>query len=246
MRPDIGCCLHRLASSFFILFIVASMSGAVAGEPPDLELNPVTGYLESVDVADDSSSRIRHLVDEGQGGRRTSELISSGAGWSPRIAITASGKSWVVWWEDSASDEVYCRTRSGEPGTWSAVRRVSSVGEEGRHPEIVHHNGTAWIAYEITGSGGTKSVAVLGTIDDPEPIPTRTVIATTLWNGDVDVLIHAEPSHVWATWVDSSTHLGWSEWSSATGLWQLPQYESYATDSVEQARSRIRDAVLGQ
>lgn len=43
----------------------------------------------------------------------------------------------------------------------------------------------------------------------------------------------------------SSTDVGWSEYDYTGESWSTASYESYAEDTVADARSRIRSTVLG-
>lgn len=236
-RPYRRVVLSRVS---YVLLVWALGSFALADEAPDLELNPVTGFLESVDIATGAGHRVRHVVDKGQGGGRTSSYASSSAARSPRIAIRSTGESWVVWWEDAATDRVLYARRNPDTGAWTTEAVLSASGEDSQYPEIVHNGSTAWVAYQVA-SGTSTSIEVRSVIDDPEPID---VIATTTFTGDVDVLVHAESNHVWVTWVDSASYVGWSERQSSA--WATAQYQSYAGSTVEAARAAIRATVLGQ
>ena len=46
------------------------------------------------------------------------------------------------------------------------------------------------------------------------------------------------------TWVEDGDEVGWSEYDGGTGAWSLPGYESYAFDSVQDARDRIRSQLV--
>jgi len=210
-----------------------------AAEVPDLELNPVTGHVESVDVAPDAGGLVRHVTDAGR--VRTSALVSTTAGVSPRIAITSAGDSWVVWWQDAAVDQVYYAVRSQVSGAWSAPAQASGAQQNSRFPEIAHDGTTAWIGYEVTSAGAT-SVAVVGITDSPEPIPQ--IVVTTSSTLPLDLEVHAESDHVWVTWVDSLTSMGWSEHDAASGLWSLPQYQLCVAGTVDVTLDAIRTAVL--
>jgi hypothetical protein len=227
------------------LLVIVIGEPVFGSEPPDLELNPVTRFVESVDTVANADERVRHVDDAGQGGSRTVSLISAGTGANPRIAITPSGTSWVVWWHDAAIDEIRFSHRDPTTKLWSAEAVMSSAGEDSRNPEIVHHDGETWVAYEVA-NGGMTLVTVTGIIDDPDPIPDHTPIATTAYTDGVDVLVHSESGHLWVTWVDSTIHVGWSERNATTGLWSLPQQEPYVSDGITAARDRIRATVLGQ
>ncbi|HKQ60118.1 MAG TPA: hypothetical protein VJS92_02465 [Candidatus Polarisedimenticolaceae bacterium] len=223
------------------LALVGTVAHSAPGETPDLESNPTTGYVESVDSAIPDGS-VRHVIDSGAW--RTSQMISASLAESPRIAIRSTGDSWVTWWRGGLPDGVYYRVRNHETGAWSAETRISLTTETSRHPEIVHDGTKGWVAYEVV-SGSTTSIAVLGITDSPEPFPTRTIVASTTFGGDVDVLVHSISTHVWTSWVASSSQVGWSVYDHATDSWSSPAYQSYSGSSVAQARAVIQGQVLG-
>lgn len=233
--------------------IVALGLGAASGvnraaDPPDSEINTVTGFIESVDSKlENSSWSIRYAVDEGQGQPLISEMLtdSSGMDNSPRIAIRSDGDTGAVWWRDSAEDEVLFRMRDLSTKSWSAVKQVSEPGESSRNPEIVADGSNFWIAFELDAGGGGTGIGVNGIGDSAEPFPTRTLLDTTTFAGDTDVMAHSDSGEAWVTWVHSAIDVGWCQYDPAAGLWSLPSYESYANDNVKAARQRVRDQVLG-
>jgi len=227
-----------------ILLLSLVASAAAFADMPDLELNPSTGNLESVDTDAAKGERVRHVIDPGQGGLRVSTLVSTDGGDAPRIAITSSGNTWVVWWQDSDVDQVLWTVRDLGTGTWSQQKVLSDTDVDSRAPEIVHAFSKAWIVYEASDSGIT-SVTIASITDSPEPIDAGTAVATTDYGGDVDVRIHAESGNLWVTWVDSSTEVGWSEWDATNEEWTAPDYESYEGEAPEDARDVIRTTVLG-
>lgn len=227
-----------------IACLVLGGTSTAFAEPPDLELNPATGFVESVDIADDGLHQVRHVIDRGPNGGRTVSLISTDAGQAPRLAIKTGGDSWVVWTRDAAIDQIRYAVRSQASGAWSPEAVVSDLSENSHNPEIAHHGTSAWIVYEVTGTSAT-SIGIVHISDDPDPIPCRTTIASTPFTGDVDVLVHSESGHLWVTWVDSATYVGWSEYDSASSTWDPAHYRSYATTTVGTIRKSIRDTVLG-
>ena len=235
--------IRKILTGFAFGVLLATTT--VAGEPPDSELNLVTGYIESVDAPADTGSLVRHVEDAGQGGSRTVTTISSQAARGPRIAVQVDGDTWTVWWQDLAVDEVRFTVRDLASGSWSTEKLVSDPTEDSRYPKIVHadDDSTAWIAYQIA-SGSETQVAAVGISDSPEPFG-RTVIATTTATGMLDLEVHAEQGNAWVTWVDTQNEVGWSAWDAASGSWGLAAYESYAGSDVATARATIRATVLG-
>jgi hypothetical protein len=75
------------------------------------------------------------------------------------------------------------------------------------------------------------SIVVQGTQDDPQPFP------------KLPSVVAFEGGRLWITWVEDSTHVGWSEYRGA-GVWSAPRYESFESSSIESARATIRAIVL--
>jgi len=237
---------RRVRTIVAAAFVVSSAGAIGASEPPDLELNPVTGFVESVDIAEQSGDRVRHVVDEGQAGSRTATLISAASGASPRIAISGDGDSWVVWWRDSSTDEVRYTYFDSSTGTWNAEAVISESDEDSRYPELVHHASTTWVAFEAEDGSGDTIIAVTGVIDSPEPFGTRVAIASTDFSGELDVQIQTASGHLWVTWVDSASEVGWSEYDPVSGTWDSPDYEDYTGSTVKAARESIQAEIVGE
>jgi hypothetical protein len=98
------------------------------------------------------------------------------------------------------------------------------------------------VAYTIQNPK-SRSIGVQIIDDTPEPI--RSIIATTSYTGDLDIQLEGEAGHLWVTWIDSATLVGYSEYNFESHLWSLPFRESYAGGTVAAARDRIRNRILG-
>jgi hypothetical protein len=57
-------------------------------------------------------------------------------------------------------------------------------------------------------------------------------------------MIQAESGKLWVTWVDSSSHVGWVQYDYTLESWSGVSVESYASETVADARGRIRTEVL--
>ena len=237
--------MNQIARAFLGTLVIGVAAAIVwAGEPPDSEFNLATGNIETVDAPADEGNLVRHVVDSGAGGSHSATTISTDAGRAPRISIKTAGDTWVVWWRDTAVDHIYLTIYDLQEKTWSAETIISDPTEESRFPEIVHDASAAWLVYQIdTGSG--SEIAGLSIIDSPDPWSARTIIASSTATGDLDVRIHAKDDHVWTTWIDSTSDVGWSKYDAVADSWDLPQYESYAASDVPTARANIRATVLG-
>ncbi|UCF69383.1 MAG: hypothetical protein JSV80_08965 [Acidobacteriota bacterium] len=232
----------------FVALLVAAMALAVvvAGDPPDSEINPVTGNIESVDATlEGGAYQIRHVIDEGPGLPRTVDRLttSSTPSLDPRIAITSNGDTCVTWWEDAGIDKVLYRRYELASSAWGPIQLVSDLDESSRHPEIVIHGGAIWIAYEI-GVGAATGIAVTSGGDGSDPFPYHNLVANTSFTEEKDTLIHSEADHLWVTWIDSLSEVGWSAYDAASATWSVPAYESYVADDVDAARERIRSQIV--
>jgi hypothetical protein len=228
-----------------VLCSVLATSFVPAVDPPDAEVNPKSGLVEVCDsFLGTGVYRVRHTIKEAQGG--TEEVVLSDGtadDIGPRIAIQPEGHSWVVWWRDAATDSILYRIKDYETGTWSSAALVSAAGQSSRNPEIVHASPKTFVAYEAS-AGSATAIAVAITDDGAEPFPQADILATTTFAGDEDVHIDAESGHVWVTWVHSASDVGWSEYDPQTDSWGSPQWESYESSSVKEAREEIREIVL--
>jgi hypothetical protein len=239
MRTYVG---RTSISLLLVSALIAPVGSPAHGAEPDLELNASSGNVESVDVDVSADGRVRHTEDQGHGGQRTVTLVSAAVGRSPRIAIDRlTGDTWVTWWTDASTDDIHLRRRDGSTGEWTSETLIAAEQGNARNPEIVHDGEMAWIVFEDRNL--ETSIEVVGIIDEIEPF-VRATIETTSYTGDVDVLIHSENGRVWVTWVDSATHVGWSEYDSATATWGPSAFQSYAGSTVGLARKAIRDVVV--
>ena len=229
-----------------VLVAAASVTPLSADDPLDSEFNPASGSIESVlSKATGGVTDIRHSVDPGQGAPTVSFALTSNPApdLAPRIAIEADGRAGVTWWRDGAVDTVHARTRDAATKTWTAETAVSDPTVDARNPEIVSDGTDLWVAFEADAGGGDTAVQVRGIRDDPDPI---VMIAPYVsFGGDLDTLIHFAEGDLWVTWVDSGSEVGWSTHDAATDTWSVPAYESYANDSIEDARARVRSTVHG-
>lgn len=236
-----------------ILAILLAASFAVGGlmaleieDTPDSEVNPESGDIETADpFLDGTNQDLRYVIDHGIVVEQDITTIADDAldDRHPQLTISEDGDAWVVWWRDDSTDEVLVRKRDYSTGSWGNERLVSESAESSRNPAIVHDGNNAWVAFEFD-DGADTSIGVAMVIDDPDPIGIRIDVAGTDFTGDVDVMIQAETGKLWVTWVDSSTHVGWVEYDYTLESWSGVSVESYANDTVVDARGRIRTEVL--
>jgi len=238
---------NAFRACFLTILAAVCCLPAAASDPPDSELNPVSGKIETVDSSDDAGNYdLRFVADPGGGCARSIFPLTTDAldDLAPRLTITAEGDTWVVWWRDGEIDSVLARKRTLATDSWSEEITVGDKLESGSRPEIVHDGSAAWVAYEIDGPALETTIAVGVIHDDPDPVTTRETVDTTGYTGDRDLSIVFADGHLWVSWVDSATEVAWSEYDYATESWGAVGYESYASDDVEQARERITTAIL--
>lgn len=231
-------------------WIVATLALAAAApltvDPPDIQLNMATGLIDTVDAAwSGSNFNVRFTEVTVAGQQSSSFLLTSNAAndLDPRIACNENGDLVVVWWRDLNTDTLIYRKRSLLSGAWSLEKPLGMGNESSSHPRVLYAGAKAWVAYQFQKNG---SRAVGAQIIDDDAEPTRSIVATTTNSGDLDIQINYEAGHLWITWIDSATRVGYSEYNQTTHLWPPVAVESYASDSVAAARDRIRSRILGQ
>ena len=232
-RLALGLCLSALGAS------------AIALPQPDFRINPVTGRVEAVDpVWTGSNYDIDYVVDPGNFAELQSTGLAANAldDLDPRLTIGNDGSAWVAWWRDGSVDQVLLRKRAGSSGSWSGELLVSAAGESSRKPRIATDGQRAWVAFQLD-SGNQTSVAVNVIDDEPDPMGSRWILKTTSFSA-VDVMVQTESGHVWVTWVDSSSQVGWAEYDATADHWNSPAYQPYTLGDVRAARSAIRALVL--
>src|SRR6185436_5414044 len=210
-----------------------------------MKVNPQNSYVEEVRSEYVSSSYDVHLlISQGLDTDPTVYYVSTDAAddRSPRVEISPAGDTWITWWRDLTTDEVRVREFHHGSQTLGADRLVSQSGENARNPEIVFDGTVPWVVYEVHGS--SKSVVVGDISDEPDPVGPGVTLRTTSYGGNVDARIHFASGHLWVTWVDDSSYVGWCEHDSGQEAWSSPSYQSYSGGSVGAARQAIRDAVL--
>lgn len=239
---------REIVRACFVAVACAACCLVSAGsDPPDSELNPVSGKIETIDTSTDAGNHdVRFVSDPGDGYTRATFMVTADPldDLGPRLSVTNGGDTWVVWWRDGEIDTVLARKRTLATGVWSDEVTVGEKLEGGRKPEILHDGATAWVAYELDDPSGDTGIAVSAIHDDPDPIGSRDVLATTAYGGDRDLRIEFAAGQLWVSWVDGASEVGWSEYDPCSESWGTAGYEFYAADDVEQARGRIRTTVL--
>lgn len=235
----------RWPSSVPVWIALVTVGSAWATDPPDSKVNPNNNQIETVDEVTSSGNANVRLVETPSGGGYPNVTVlttDSADDKGPRIAISSGGATSIVWWRDGATDEVFIKQRSAPGQSFGSETRMSESGESSRSPRVVHVGSHLVVAYLFDQSGGGLAIAAID--DEDIPFPSRTVVGNSTYGGDLDLLLTSESGSIWLTWIDSSTHVAWSEYNTSTQTWSSVQSESYASDSVAAARGRIRTTVL--
>jgi len=212
-------------------------------DDPDSEIDPTTGYIETVSQHWNGNDNDIRLTTDRTPLEPLSVDVCDGSTQDigPRVAITSSGALWVVWTRDASIDQIHARGRESL-GFWGDILLASYANENSRNPEVLVDGAAVRIVYEIAGTS-TQSVAVVSLEDDPDPLTARTIVASTSSMGTLDTRIHREAGHLWITWVDDDD-VAWSE--LASGSWASPSYEAIGGGGAAAARSEIRELVLSE
>lgn len=232
-------------SPLFLTFAAAlTLAFAGSASPPDSEFNPALGVIETVDATTVTSGyEIRLTTDQGPGQPTKSVLLSTSPldDLDPRIATDATGGAWVAWWRDGQTDEILLRRRMAR-GAWSAEFLVSEKGEDSRSPSIAFDGQRGWIAYCIHGPESVSIAVRSG--DGAVPWPSRQILHSTYFGGNVEPEIYAKNGKLWVTWIESQNSLGWREYDYATQKWSTTAYESMPDGDHAAALTRVAQIVL--
>ena len=228
-----------------LVVVLAMTCSAGASDPPDSAINPSTGNIEIADPVWAGTNQNIDFVVQISGQKPQVHTVTDNSldDLRPRIAHASNGDAWVTWWRDDATDAVLIRKRHLSDGSWDAERLLSDPGESSRNPSIVHDGTNAWVAFEFDDQADT-GIAVEMILDDPDPVGIRVMVGTTDFGDTTAPMARAAQGHLWVTWIDSASDVGWAEYDYASETWSLSLTESYALDSVEDARGRIRDTVV--
>jgi hypothetical protein len=226
-------------------------SALCANDPPDAAVNPETGVVETVDapVGAGELSQVRHVSGNGMP-KKVTILAPPARNNAPRIAISAGGEAWVVWWRSNQGlGRVVFRTRPAGEGPWADERPVGPPEEDGRFPSVAHDGSRGWIAYAVlqpagAPAGSAAAVAIFGG-DEPNPYPGGREILAFTASAEPEPQVTAEVGKLWVTWLDGPDRVGWCRRDAATGAWDAPGYETYdGTEGPDGARGRIRARLL--
>jgi hypothetical protein len=237
--------LRAISRCAAVVTIAVASATAFGVDPPDARVNPVSSLIETVDAAwYGNNYNVRYTATTIDGAQTTSYFLTTHTAndVDPRIAIAANGDTAVVWWRDLAADTVLYRKQSFTTGLWSAERLAGTAGQSNSHPRVNYANGKFWVAFQIQNPKN-RSVAAQVIDDTPEPI--TAIVATTTFSGDLDIRLHAESGHLWLTWIDSNSYVGYSEYIYGSQYWAIPAREPFSAGGVLAALARVRSRILG-
>ena len=238
--------LTAIRTSWILATVGLAAAAQIAVDPPDVELNPATGLIEAVDATWAGNNYNVRFTEGTAAGEMTFSLSLTthpANDLDPRIACTAKGDVVVVWWRDLTTDAIIYRKRT--LGVGGVVAREAD-GSRRTKAEAARGSSTwaarrGWPIRFRRPDRGRVGAQVIE--DDSEP--TRTIVATTAYTGNLDIQLTYESGHLWITWIDSASRVGYSEYNPTTLLWAAAAVESYAPDSIAAARARIRARILG-
>ena len=229
--------LDAIALFWALTVTIVAFPGFLEANTTDMEANPQTGFLESVGL--NQQGYVVHTTDPGPLGKTTSVTISTGVGLNPRLSISGSGNTSVVW-TNSAGLVLY-RKHDLMTRTWTGVESDADGAVVGTAPGLVAGDLNSWVAYEEEDNGD-RVVSSVEIIDSAEPWA-KSPVATVSGSQDLDLHVFQGEGAVWIVWDDSATQLAWSE-KEVSGLWSIPGTMTYDPANKAAGYLAIQDLVL--
>lgn len=180
----------------------------------------------------------------------------------PALTTDDFANRFVAWDHARSNDRhsVYFTALSGDVAGQTDVRELSSRPRQGRRPSLrVYLDDLVYVGYEEASgpSDDTPSVALdqvrvgrlpsgmvalggAGTIDIARSCTIRTHLRAAQ---PAEVRVETEAGHLWITWIDSDTLLGWSEVTN--GGCGPAHYDPLDSLQPERARELVRFEILG-
>jgi len=237
--------MKSTTTALLVLFVAIGTPCVHASQPPDARVNLQSGMIEISDpVWAGDNYDIRYVVTSGEMIQASDVTTHPADDLRPRMAIAPNGDAYVVWWRDVATTQVLVRRHNHADGTWSAESVLNSADVPGRNPEIVHDGSDVWVAF-VEQAALETIIRVSAIEDSPDPFGVVADVASTDFDGDIDLAIHAASGHLWITWTDSDLDVAWIEYDHASATWSTVDYDSYSADSAKHALERIRTTILG-
>lgn len=205
---------------------------------PDFDLNLAAGSAEVVWAFwDGADFEIAHSRWSGEEWSTPVFLTNNEVDdLDPRLVVTELGGLKVTWWRGGAESSVLLAERAGSVGAFGPETVVSDGDGSCQASTVAIAGDTTFVSYEGV-EGSLKTVTVESSSAGSPFVPE--VIASTTRQDELEVEVQAEGDAVWVVWIDSGTHLGWSE-RDATG-WSSPNYEPYAGEGdIDRCRLRIK------
>jgi len=157
---------REIVRACFVAVACAACCLVSAGsDPPDSELNPVSGKIETIDTSTDAGNHdVRFVSDPGDGYTRATFMVTADPldDLGPRLSVTNGGDTWVVWWRDGEIDVtvpdliIVYNEDTQEPNLnpyFNKGMQVSVIGlpapEEWRTPRGLETFGPPYIGYDI-------------------------------------------------------------------------------------------------
>ena len=213
---------------------------------PTFEINGVTYEVECAFTINQSGERELAFSETVNGVWNQISVLTATTGVheeDPAITSTPSGGSKIVFWRNMPASEIWMVERTSSAAAWSVPHKVSASSDPASYPSTAMAFGKVHIGYEVTRADGTKDIIVAGRLDNnPAASFQPEVIAHIGYTGKADVEVESHGAHLWVSWIQSATQLGWSSWQG--GIWSPVQFENYSSQSgIEDTRNLIRREV---
>jgi hypothetical protein len=235
--------MHRTLYVFVAVLCTLALSCVAAFALWTIVPNPQTTNPEAIwlnPIEGESSATVLYSYLEGASWSEPTTLAENGQiAAQPKMAFSDNGDLAAVW--VNTADEIVLRKHTYETSQWADEIFVSNTGDVATNPSALAYGNSAFVSYEIIPGSGGRKVEV--SLVDPEPAIERTLVRTTQSSDPLHAELHTEWAVIWLDWIDSTSNLGYSVWSTEGG-WGTVQFESYTgTTDIDAARERIRGQV---
>lgn len=226
--------------------VVLNSDGETNGDGrPSMAFN-MTSYLPIVTWARNSPAGFDVVVSHFENGAWSTPLaLASSAAdeLDPFIAIDPDdGTVHVVYWIADASPRVMHRQAPPDLSSWSAPVQVTEVGQTGRRPAAVVHDGLLRVVYEGSPAGSSHSPRQMTLATGSGPTFTTEVIASSLYNDDNWPEVHSAGGRLWVEWIDAADQMVWSV-RQLSGTWDSPSVVYFT--SIEERDYHTRGRIKG-
>lgn len=194
--------------------ILLNPGGEANGDgKPSMAYNTATD-LPIVTWARNSASGFDVVVSHFENGAWTTpaELAASTEDeLDPFVTIdAATGTVHVVYWINDGSQRVMHRQAPADLSSWSAPVQVSDVGQTGRRPAAVMHDGVLRVVFEASppGSGHSPRQITLATQNGQSF--TTELVFSSFYTNDNWPQVHSANGRMWVEWIEDEDQMVWT------------------------------------